>query len=217
MNMFTAPSSEEKDRRESYIVNAFQKISGAINRASDYHSGFDVSKTKQMKRDMLKHMEYWFFETMLRDVEGWDDNVRFVDAILRAIENNTVVFDDFKDVAPLDLLFFLRLHYFPSVIEHFAERGELVDVLGSLRESAIDSVDKNLNALIEGTEVPTVSQIKLLRLYRYDRTRKHEKQNESVGSAESDVPLEIRLQFSGFHDPVTDEEVRNFSELVDVD
>lgn len=132
----------------------------------------------------------WMTRHMLA-AEKWEEKMRVVNALREGLRNQDIVFRSAHDLETLDFMVILQLERLPHVVEHFINNGEFMDLMDAAFQAGIEL----------GMSDYTVSRLRIgmFRLYRYDI----EKEQENVLGKTYDgtmVPLEIRMNFSGFYE-----------------
>lgn len=115
---------------------------------------------------------FWYSE------ESWESYARMINVLRAGVSNGSIMFSDYRDC----LNVYCALNDVPrelrEVISHYVSTGEAMDMLG-----AIDFENETDNYKYD--KVAT----KILTLYSFDMLNDVD-----------DMPLEVRLNFSGFYD-----------------
>lgn len=173
-------------------------------------------------RQVVKHKTYrafskshndWFVSSAINDVktwlnkeipkqpQRWDAHVRVIRALQTAATNGTMVLSSPEDAKIFQYVTASDFASFPSMIEHYVQTRELFEVLKMAMDTDdIGARSKHSRSSDALTASLVVFRIKLLRLYFFDMSIESE--------AVDEVPLGIRMGFSGFDEGITDDEIR---------
>lgn len=161
-----------------------------------------------LRRQILEHIDVLL---MVRAGEAFapetDDQRRFFDALIDGVRTGDIVLRTMNDLSAFGGLIVFALYSLPQVVEHYAHSGELLDVMRMLKK--LDDQDSaNASEDFEVNEKKELAHIRVLRLYDYDQNRAAELQAQEGDDESSvcDLPLEMRMEFSGFFDEISDEE-----------
>lgn len=187
-----------KSERWEFFLSAYYRVEEMVRGASDYDANFSEDRIKMYKEDVLARMKGRLLADMLNDVKNRGDNVRLVTALLKGLDDGSLFCSDIQDLGLFENLFHYNLYRFAYAIEHFVERGELLDVIRLVMDE-VEKHDQERELLIQDIEF--LLQLGMLRLYDYDMTLEgHE-----------ELPLEVRMEFSTFYDEDTDADRQAYS------
>lgn len=148
-------------------------------------------------------------EKVLRDhPRKKQGHYRVLSAVREGLMNRTLWLTSEEDIAVLDKVLHADFSLYPEIVEKYLKSGELFDAFYLLSR-------ERLNHWISGDNRHQVAsrafRVSMFRLFYYDtmRAREHDaSKDEEMGDRGDDenhqyLPLEIRLSFSGFFEPVT--------------
>lgn len=183
-------SMSERERRQLFAA-AFSRVEEMVRGVPDHDVNFSEERVKTYKEDMLYRINLWLLNEMFNDVRNRGDNVRVVNALLNSMGSGNLVCENIFDLGLFEHLFRYRLYHFSSEVEHFADKGELLDVLKLL----MDDVDKqDEQGELSIADIETLLRLGMFRIYDYDMTLENHEE----------LPLEVRIEFSGVFDRNTD-------------
>lgn len=194
-----------------------------------------INHSQQQKRDFLDRAHYVFFRALdtieVDSTSGagkgelmaahylrlwtareatdpalpWDQSKRFTAALCEGLNSGAFSISTDKDAFAFSALFSKSFFVMPAVVEHYVATGEILDLMKEVIEHEF---------ACDQSRAREHMMFKVARLYAYDmRRRTEEKPDEADVNTGDDeklqqVPLAIRLEFSGFYEPVNDAEVR---------
>lgn len=149
--------------------------------------------------------------SMIRRPSLWNENLRFITTMRSLVSGDEKTLKDFDDCWSFYVAFSMKLNQMFDVVEYYAESGELLEVLRTMKEGTEPG---NNSVSFQGFMVQTVpsdmvsrQQHRLNRLYEFDRSNAAAK-DQKTGDDDNtmELPLEMRLHLSGFYEKVTQEE-----------
>lgn len=161
-----------------------------------------------LKKQILEHIDVLL---MVRAGDAFapetGDQRRFFDALIDGVRTGDIVLRTMGDLSAFSGLIVFALHSLPQVVEYYAHSGELLDVMRTLKKLG-DQDSANASEDFEVNEKKELAHIRVLRLYDYDQNRAAELRSQEGDDESSvyDIPLEMRMEFSGFFDEIFDEE-----------
>lgn len=188
-----------------FVHDAAEVLLGAIWGAKNTSKYIvDTDLMESHKKLIEKELKYWFFDVLLVYGLILDEEWGFVESLTESLRSGTMVLSDFDDVIALDFARSSGTYPAPQIMEHFAKTGELVELTEFFRGRngmflrGFDS---------EGNYASRIPRMRTRRLYVYDFTKMSELTAAGIDPSEhTSVPLEVRMDFSGFWDDPKDEE-----------
>lgn len=191
---------------ENFLRSVFDELWGAVESCVRRDVSSDHKRSEE-KSSLLMSMTRSSIEQFLTDhvLEPalWDSHLRFINAMRTMVKEDQIIFDNREDVELFRFLFRKDFSLLSTMVDHYVQTGEFMEAVKSVEEIQkllIPSRTKHL--------YPAVSafRVRMLRLYLYDMRRAQE-HGEQDGADDFDlVPLDVRLNFSGFYGRVSDVE-----------
>lgn len=215
-----AARKQERARKETKLTFWFMDYTMSVFDFALRSVVFD-GNSKDGDYARRSYMARWnrlLTETMMNaPVEQHQGHYRVLTALREGVGNGVISLDDEDDVKLMDKLIHSNFAFCPALVEDYLESGELADALRLLVPR--EMLDGRLPNDPGGEPMMAMTRtlrVGMFRLYYYDTMRAREydaNKDEGVvdrGDDENhqDLPLEIRLSFSGFFEPVTFAEVR---------
>lgn len=187
-----------------FLKSVFQEFKTAIDSAlldgveehherSQWNIGGSISIAQSRAESLL-------LEVIPFEQSRWSAHRRVIQALREGIKDGVIRFESEEDVDLFSHILRADFVFFPALVERYVRTGEFAEVL----QRVVDS--KNF-ILDHGA-----FRVQLFRLYTFDVFK--EQEHMESGSEEEFVPLplEIRLNFSGFDEDVSRGESRWDSE-----
>lgn len=195
---FDAPTSpDEKFLKEAF--NDFRRaiyppVETVVPSADDPGSGIEGFSDHvffALRGRVVYDIERWLLGKVANDGAKWHGNVRVINALRTGIEDGTITLTSKDDLNLVHLITDGKLFLMSQVVEYYVETGEFMDLMTALKKVAYrtpSTPDKFYE----------FNRFRMFRLYEYDMESDADR---------AMLPLEIRLNFSGFeNDTMTGEE-----------
>lgn len=169
-------------------IEEAEKLSGNRSRMSTWSlAGADVKK-------------YFFTDAHIR-IDQWQDTVRYVDALYAGHEHGAISLGTAEDVKAFDDLFDRNFFVYPQLVEYYVATGELLEVVRRIDADFRERIISDFGFVLSSRVVNA------FRLYECDlmQVRAHLDRGDDPAAYMS-LPLDIRVELSGFFDRALDRE-----------
>lgn len=158
----------------------------------------------------------WILKGAVSDAQAQNKNPRCrshiatVRMVHDAIQKGLIVFNTEEDISLFQILIYLDISFYPELVHRYLGTGEFMEVLQRVLET---DWSKSRGLAHSDDHLVTAGLVtfrtKLFRLYAYDLLREREQAAEGLPVEDPMlIPLEIRLDFSGFQEDLSIEEVQ---------
>lgn len=175
---------DDEDKRR-FLTNARSVFYQAIDQVN---IADDDRGTKQIEDQILLSVAYvavdnWSLGSVPENYFPWDLRERQGNTLLSALAQGTLVIDSAAAAQPFSWLLSKGFWRMPELMEHYANNGELLDMMA-------------LTA-IAGERSDTAHLVRALRLYVFDA--------DNAGDDDiSSMPVEMRTHLAGCFEPIGD-------------
>lgn len=171
-----------------------------LNSAVISTTPFEESGRLDAVLDMRTLLNGLFERAAYRSAESWGDNVRFVNALVTGLGTGVIRMECADDINVLRLLISKRPA--AQIVEYYVHTGEYARFAETSRRG--DGTFPSLREDYEDFDSTKEIRERMYRLYCYDVNKVREHIESGVNPSEHmSLPLEIRMEFSGFWNEVT--------------
>lgn len=194
MMSFDAPSTPLDAQ---FIETALGDLQSTVRSLDNDHALSNAAFTFIVS-EVCEKLQRWLRLSVLNDYPRWDTNVRLINVLRAGVADGMITFKTTADLYVFSQVAMERLWLFPEAMAHYAETGEILELMSILSEEG----KENASAYVDA---------KMLRLYDYDmRTPAEQPDAEDMGL----IPLDIRLSFSGFYEDCLSDEEKKRSDII---
>lgn len=139
-----------------------------------------------LKNRLIRSIDHWVFCQEIIDVEKMQRNERFINTLLSTLSTGKVSLRDMQGIQAFDAFLLLRFERTPDIIEYHMHTEDFMPLLRLI----FDEQRRVSNQGGDDTEGIVIAKVK--RLCDFDMALSDEER--------AALPLEIRMQLSGFYD-----------------
>lgn len=195
---------DEMERRHVVFAQVVDDFNDAVDDADSAGliSGDPISS--QARKNMRGLVDKW--AQRCAESGAWINGMRLMGALSEGIRTGSIEAAKEKDLQTIYSVLMSRCELVPGAIEYYISSGELATVVGFLSKESVLNSKKDKNAGCNGT---MAFRVRLRRIYEYDMMLLAKVDDDGNSM---DLPMEIRLAFSGFGDDInTAESAREIS------
>lgn len=192
----SSPCPDEIERRHAVFA---QVVSDFNKTLDDGDSAGLISGDpfgSQTRKNMRGLVDKW--ARTCAESGAWISGVSLLEALSEGVRTGNIEAAKEGSLGVIYSVLMSRCELVPGAVEHYISSGEFATVVGFLSKKSVMNSKKDRGAGCKGT---VAFRIRLRRLYEYDMTLLAEQDDD--GSDMMDLPLEMRLAFSGFEDDIT--------------
>lgn len=194
---------EHKRRKQKFLNEVRDELFEAVHRIGGEGRGRAV----QGQQRAAYYIDWWTTKGALNHPSQWKQNLRFASALRSGVTNGTIELSTDNDALAFSVLFAKSFSLMPQVIEHYADSGEVIELMSAVLLQEEKDEKEERERWLPGRKRKDFEDerllFKVLRVYNYDMRLRGESGAQDDDESLMQLPLEVRLEFSGFYDPAT--------------